>query len=398
MEAFVQPGRRRQAERRRARQRARSRSRTRRPPTTGWWSSDGSPLGILLSLRRDPGRRRRRSCARLPPSAANRQVGGADRRRQLRAADPDPRADERRLRALLGGERERAVRAGGGRPLRLPARRRRRGGPGRPGRRPRRDRDAARLPRRAGGGGASGGQGGVRREAAVPHREPSCAELRAARGRVRAAAGRRLQPPPRAARPRVPRPHRARPGCPFELLYRVNADPLPRAALAERPRRRRRPAARRGLPLRRLRLLDRRRAAGSGELRRRAGGRASAGRGRAFQRSRSSSRTARSPRSSTDPGTAGVGKEYVEAHAGNRAAVLDDYRVAHDLRRAPAPDAPDARPGQGPRRAVRVAARRARGRAEPEAGVTSRHDGGHARGTRERAVRLAAPSSSRRGA
>jgi len=88
--------------------------------------------------------------------------------------------------------------------------------------------------------------------------------------------------------------------------------------LAERPGRRRRPARRRGLPLRRLRLLAGRRCAGPHHVPRSAArGRPAGGRAGVLDHARLRGRFTRTVLYSAS-GAAGLGKEYVEAHAGGR--------------------------------------------------------------------------------
>ena len=237
-----------------------SRSTTRRPRTSSLVGEERSPLGILLEYDGDAGAPRRRAAPASVPAARDRGSRRRDRRRQLRAADPDPGLKRAGFALSRGRERERAVRARGGRPfgfgraasveevLADPGRRRwwrsRRGTP-----RMRRWRCAA-----------------LRAGKAVFVEKPPCLD--------RDELGELEQRSRHSGQPLVVGFNRRH--APLARRFRdhvAGGAPAVRAALprqrgaaarrplAERPRRGRRPAARRGLPLRRLRLLARRRAA-----------------------------------------------------------------------------------------------------------------------------------------
>ena len=171
-----------------------------------------------------------------------------------------------------------------------------------------------------------GRQGRVRREAALPDgrraRRPARRRRRSPGGRCSWAsiAG------TRRSRRSYARPHRAA-GLPFNLLYRVNAGPAAARPLAATT------------PTMAAAACSARAATSSTSP---AGSRARCPIARlvrcapegglplaaaaAVQPSRSTSRIGRSRRSSTAPGSAGLAKEYVEAHAGDRSGVLDDFR------------------------------------------------------------------------
>ena len=222
-----------------------------------------SPLGSSSSTPRralEPAA----AAARRRPTAARTARGR--RRSSARAAsrtrDPAARPRGGRLRARGGGQRERAVR-------------RERGASGSGSARAadpstcsttrdvgsssiatRHAQSRAQLADR----GAARRQGRVRREAAVPDRgraRPSSSGRAGESGRPLFVGFNRRHAPLAAAL----REHVAAGGRPLELLFRVNAGALPADHWLNDLGRGRRPPARRGLPLRRLRVLVRRRAA-----------------------------------------------------------------------------------------------------------------------------------------